>query len=73
MWQIWREGWDTYPEHEHSDAELMGTVEAETLQEACTILAATDKDFAKYFDPIKMTYWGCRLFDNEVDARKFTG
>lgn len=36
-------------------------------------LAASDATFAKNFDPDRMTYWGCRLHDNEVAARATFG
>lgn len=25
------------------------------------------------YDPLRLTYWGCRLFNNETDARKSFG
>ncbi len=28
---------------------------------------------SSYYDSQKNTYWGCRFFDNEIDARKYFG
>lgn len=32
-----------------------------------------NKDIAKLFDPVKFTHWGCKIFDNEIEARKSFG
>lgn len=50
-------------------ATYFGCEEANTFQEAC------DRHFAddKFYDSSSLTYWGCRLFDNEDDARESFG
>lgn len=54
-------------------AEFLGTVEAETFQEACDKYAVENPDWASSYDSERLTHWGCRLFDNEMDARKAFG
>ena len=50
-----------------------GSSTGETFKEACINYAKTNKEFAEYFDENRMTYWGCRLFDNATDASKAFG
>jgi hypothetical protein len=69
--KIWMEGYlATGMEGFPATAVFIGTIEAETFQQAC------DKLFShhdKYYDPERRTVYGCRLFDNEQDARKTFG
>ncbi len=71
IWQIWSEGYAVTGQA--GKAHLHGETEAETFNDACLTLAKRDGKFAKYFDPQRMTFWGCRLFDNEAEARKSFG
>jgi hypothetical protein len=41
------------------------------LANACFELAAKRKSFNKRFDPKTMTFAGCKLFDNETEAKEF--
>ena len=74
---IWSEGYRATGEH--GDATLHGYAKGETFEEACRNLAAKDKDFAQSFRERQDcgrwygSFWGCRLFDNEEDARKVFG
>jgi hypothetical protein len=70
-WQIWSEGYSVTGQA--AEAHMHGAVEAETFEDACRAIAKRDGEFAQYFDLQKMTFWGCRLFDNEADARKSFG
>ncbi len=71
LYEIWSEGYrctgDWAPAHLH------GREKAETFKEACVAFALKRKDFATYFNQETMTYWGCRLFDKERNARKSFG
>ena len=69
--EIWSEGYRATGER--GSATLHGVVEAKSLKEACAKLAASDPEFARYYDPKHGTYWGCRLFGNEQDARELFG
>ena len=69
LWSIWQEGYVTM---EHSEgAKFINTVEAETFKEAC--IKQFDNDPYFRTDNLTPTWWGCRLFDNEIDARKVFG
>lgn len=68
---IWSEGFRATGES--STATLHTRVRADSFKEACLKHAEKDDEFKLYFDPERMTYWGCRLFDNESDARKSFG
>ena len=39
------------------------------FKEACDNFAIKDANFKRYYNNSDLTYWGCKLFDNEVDAR----
>jgi len=69
-WHIWSEGYAATGSS--SGAVLMGITEARTFQEACDKVMA-DARYAKYYDAKRRTYWGCRLSDNESDARSYFG
>lgn len=70
--EIWREGYMT--SGESSRAQLLRIVYGVTsLQDACARHADEDPEFKRLYNPMKMTYWGCRLYDNEADARKKFG
>lgn len=71
-WQIWREGYETTGVG--GEAFYMTTIEAKTFNEAVEkLFREADEDTRMRLDPKECTYWGCRLFDNEVDARKSFG
>lgn len=72
-WAIWSEGAafneGIYP------ASFHGMQRAESFNEACKAFFENhrDKQTRDYFNAERMTWWGCRLFDNETEARKFVG
>lgn len=75
-WEIWAEGYlatgmDGIP----ARASLMGRSKGETFLDACSQLFKANPKFdgTYYYDAKRNTYWGCRLFDNEADARKLFG
>jgi len=69
-WSVWSEGYRATGEH--GTATFHGNFEADTFAEACQRWAATTSD-PKQFNAERLTYWACRLFDNEADARKSFG
>jgi len=71
QYSIWSEGYRATGNS--SGANFEGVGHGETFREACDDLARRDQVFAKYYNPEKLTLWGCRLFDNESDARKSFG
>ena len=66
--EVWMEGFK-FSEDEFSKASLRGKVKANSFVEACRILFKDDS----LFNEEQMSYWGCGLFDNETEARKFLG
>ena len=71
MHEIWCEGYVAIGQN--SGAIMLGYSKGKNLKDACINYAKKDSEFAKYFDVDSMTYWGCRIFDNEIDARKSFG
>lgn len=73
-WEVWSEGYRATGDF--ARATLEGRVDAESFAEACR-KACVDhgrwKEEPGGFDPKRLTVWGCRLFDNEADARKAFG
>ena len=65
--KIWMEGYECTGNR--STASFKGEYEAETFKDACDLAFKDDK----YYDGKKLSYWGCRLYDNEIDARKTFG
>lgn len=73
LFSIWSEGYACTGQS--AGAYLHGCAYGFTFREACIQFFTIDKknDHTKYFDAENLGYWGCRLFDNEVDARKAFG
>jgi hypothetical protein len=69
-YDVWMEGYAATGNF--SGAEFCGVYEAETFAEAC---AKWNREQGEpgYFDSKDLTYWGCRFFDNERDARRSFG
>ena len=69
--EIWSEGFAATGER--GSAQLVGAASGLTFREACANFALEDEAFAEYFDSERLTFWGCRLFTNENDARRSFG
>jgi hypothetical protein len=54
-------------------AQFWGQIEANSFKEAVQKLAEKNPGFALHLNKDCTSYWGCELFDNEADARKFAG
>lgn len=67
--EIWSEGY--VATGERAGARLHGTATGEDFRSACIAYFKTNPSTS--FNAGTLTYWGCRLFDNEVDARKAYG
>lgn len=70
-YEIWSEGFHVM--EGRSPAHFHGIAEGHDFKEACKNFAILDSEFARYFDEERMTHWGCRLFDNETEARQAFG
>ena len=67
IFEIWSEGYIITGGS--GTAQLHDKIKANSFKEACDILFNGDQ----FYNPKNLTYWGCRLFDNETDARKAFG
>ncbi|KKN04082.1 hypothetical protein LCGC14_1100940 [marine sediment metagenome] len=70
-YEIWSEGYAATGEH--GTAVFLGSAEGKTFGDACVNFACENSGFSKHFGQAQLTYWGCRLFDNEIGARKSFG
>ena len=72
QYEIWTEGYVVTGQS--AGASLMGTAKGKDFEDAClNYFDPHDKEHMRYFDPKRFTYWGCKLFDNQADARKSFG
>jgi hypothetical protein len=67
--EIWEEGYCI--QGNDGTAFLRGEAEGADFREAC--LRYFEKHPNPDFNPSTLAVWGCRLFDNEADARKAFG
>lgn len=85
-WQIWSEGIGamTGTEGRTTPAHFHGVGSGVTFKDACDNYFKENPSIAyhrqdgtlvykDYYDPERLTYWGCKLYDNEEDARKEYG
>lgn len=71
--EIWTEGY--IATKEKHKAMFHGKFKGNTFKDAVIAWkkTLTDKDSIKCVDLDGMTFWGCKFFDNETDARKNFG
>ena len=65
--EVWMEGYQC--NGDRGTASFLGETEAETFAEACKKLVAEGKITSNLFNEKQLTVWGCRLYDNEAEAR----
>ena len=65
--EVWREGYRITGESD--GAVKLGEAQADTFEEACDIVCRGKADY----DAKTRRVWGCRLFNNEADARRLFG
>jgi hypothetical protein len=70
VFEIWSEGYACTGER--GDATYLGSVKANSFKEACDKLFSSE-EHKVYYNSEKLTYWGCKLFDNKSDARRSFG
>ena len=72
-YSVWMEGYCV--SGNNAEARLLGVVEAPTFKDACNTLCSEQAFQEKWgnYDSHAGAVWGCRLFDNEADARKVFG
>lgn len=71
--EVWTEGYAATGQT--CEATFHGKFEAETFKEAVILFRdSLSDDYSKRcVDLDRMCFWGCRFFDNEIDARKSFG
>jgi hypothetical protein len=70
LYSVWVEGFlATGMEGVPAMARYLGDAAGENFEDACIGLLCDHANF----DAASLTVWGCRLFDNEADARKSFG
>lgn len=69
MIEIWSEGFSVTGQS--SGAIKLGTFKADSFNKAVKVLLEEKPDINKYYKEFegRHFYWGCKLFDNEADAR----
>lgn len=73
-YEIWIEGFLIQGmEGVPARAEKLAEIEAPSFKEACDRYFRMPLVNDENYDPEKLTDWGCRLFDNEADARRSFG
>lgn len=66
--EVWMEGYlATGMEGVPTNPEMLGTVEANSFQEACDIIGKSKK-WANLYNSERRSIWGCRLFQTHEEA-----
>lgn len=65
--EVWMEGYCATGDKE--PAALLGSVFAKDFKRACDVICGENRNYNSW----RLTVWGCKLFDNEDDARKGFG
>lgn len=69
---LWLEGYQCV--ECSSTAVFLGTYKAGNLRDAVSQWVNEEPNERKeYVDMLKLTYWGCKFYDNELDARRNFG
>lgn len=68
---IWIEGYSATGES--GKAQYKGSYQGITFQDACEQMMKEKGWEMSYYNKDRDTFWGCRFFDNESDARKSFG
>jgi len=70
-WELWLEGY--VATGNRSGARYLGIFVAPTFKEACDLWGNRHANKGYYSNRGHPSYWGCRIFDNEIDARRSFG
>ena len=71
IYNIWSEGFIVMEARD--GASCMGKSKGRNFREACKNFMKHHDPKNEYYDSKNNTYWGCKLFDNETDARASFG
>lgn len=70
-WEVWSEGYAATGEY--GLASFFGVYHADTFKQAIEKWVDEEPSRWKLYDPDRLTFWGCKFYDNEKDARAFFG
>ncbi len=70
-YEIWSEGYRATGDQ--GGACFHGIGRGENFGEACEDHFDDERDPSGFFDRKELTYWGCRLYNSEADARATFG
>lgn len=70
LFAVWSEGY--HVQEGKCGAAYHGTHRAATFKEACAMAMSSSAN-KPYYNEKSNTYYGCRLFDNEAEARRAFG
>ena len=68
---LWMEGY--YTNGDSSPARYCGHYKVSCLSDAVKAWSAEDYSRSKHVNMEDLTFWGCRFFDNELEARRTFG
>lgn len=74
IYEVWMEGYSCTGQSKTH--EFIGKVKAESFEQACEIAVkkwCSKESFEKYYDSENQTFWGCKCYDNEIDAARYFG
>ena len=69
--EIWSEGFSATGNS--GTAQRWGNAVGRTFKEACLEYSRGDANFDNYFNLNRLTFWGCKLYPSEEEARKSFG
>lgn len=70
--EVWSEGYAATGEH--GTAQFLGKYKGIDFKDACMKMMLDQKwEIDKFYSEKYNTYWGCKFYDNEKDARKHFG
>ena len=73
-YEVWCEGSFIQGDERPTPAQFLGTHYGKDFKEACqNAMEYKGWEVDKYYNEEKNTFWGCRFYDNETDARKAFG
>lgn len=71
FYDVWVEGYSATGNR--GRAQFLGTMPGKSFEDACRRAVIAIGFEMSYYDPVANKYLGCRMFDNETDARKSYG
>ena len=70
--EIWLEGFNITGSR--SKAKFCNKLKAESFEKAVKIyIDSLSLKEQRFFDKNRLTFWGCKFYDNEKDARQYFG